>query len=109
MPGTYQVFLLALGYSESSNRYTFVNQYGYAGYYQVGEATLKATGYYGPDSTPAVMDMLDCWTNKARAEGVNSLQDYLNNHDLQHKVIGEYFSYLWSNNFEGSNLKEFIG
>jgi serralysin len=113
MTGTYQDFLIALGHTESSNRDWYVNSNGYAGYFQMGESALRVTGYYGPDSTPAKMDLLDGWTDKAKAEGIGSLQDFLGNHAFQEKAITAYFSYLWEGqwgqNFEGSNLKEFVG
>jgi Ca2+-binding RTX toxin-like protein len=113
MTGTYQDFLFALGYSESSNRDWYINPYGFAGYFQLGEAPLKVLGYYGPDSTPNKMDMLDGWTAKAKAAGIHNLQDFLANHAFQEKAMTEYFSHLWEDqwgqNFEGSNLKEFVG
>jgi len=106
--GTYQDYLLALGHSESTNRYDYVNPQGFAGYYQAGESALRMIGYYEWDGTAAI-DWNGGWTAKARAEGVNSLQDFLANHAFQEKAVTEYYQYLWGNNFEGSNLKEFIG
>lgn len=108
MAGTYQDFLSALGQSESSNRYDYVNPMGYAGRYQAGESALRMTGYYQWDGTSAV-DWNGGWTDKARVEGVNSLEDFLANHAFQDKVVTDYYKYLWNTNFEGSNLKEFIG
>jgi hypothetical protein len=39
------LFLDAIGYYESSNRYDIVNRFGYMGKYQFGKSTLKALGY----------------------------------------------------------------
>jgi Ca2+-binding RTX toxin-like protein len=108
MTGTYQNYLAELGAHESSGRWDFVNPIGHAGYYQVIEASLRMIGYYDYDGTAAV-DWNGGWTDKARAEGINSLQDFLANHAFQDKSLTEYYQYLWDTNFEGSNLKEFIG
>jgi hypothetical protein len=39
------LFLSAIAYRESSNRYDVVNQWGYMGKYQFGRKTLNALGY----------------------------------------------------------------
>jgi len=39
------LFLDAIAHSESSNRYTIVNRFGYMGKYQFGRLTLKGLGY----------------------------------------------------------------
>ena len=39
------LFLSAIAYRESSNRYDIVNQWGYMGKYQFGRKTLNALGY----------------------------------------------------------------
>jgi serralysin len=106
--GTYQEFLVALGHSESTNRDWYVNPDGYAGYFQFGETALRMIGYYDHDGTAAI-DWNGGWTANARAEGINSLQDFLNSHAFQEKAITEYYRYLWRTNFEGSTLKGYIG
>lgn len=40
-----EMFLNAIGYRESSNRYDVVNKWGYMGKYQFGKKTLKNLGY----------------------------------------------------------------
>src|SRR5919112_5728836 len=108
MTGTFKDYLAALGTHESSDRWDFVNPIGHAGFYQVIEASLRMIVYYDYDGTAAV-DWNGGWTDKARAEGINSLQDFLANHAFQDKSLAEYYQYLWDTNLEGSNLKEFIG
>jgi hypothetical protein len=40
-----QMFLDAIGFKESGNRYDIVNKFGYMGRYQFGRGTLKGLGY----------------------------------------------------------------
>ena len=44
-PTDLELFLDALGWQESGNRYHITNRYGYMGRYQFGRATLRALGY----------------------------------------------------------------
>ena len=44
-PSDLTLFLDALGYQESGNRYWIVNRYGYMGRYQFGRDTLRGLGY----------------------------------------------------------------
>lgn len=44
-PSDLTLFLDALGYQESGNRYWVVNRYGYMGRYQFGRDTLRGLGY----------------------------------------------------------------
>jgi serralysin len=112
MTGTYQEFLVALGHSESSNRNWYLNPDGYAGYFQFGETALRMIGYYDHDGTAAI-DWNNGWTAKARAEGINSIQDFLGNYAFQEKALTEYYGYLWQNqwgqSFENTTLKDYIG
>jgi Ca2+-binding RTX toxin-like protein len=113
MSGTYQDFLFAIGTSESSNRDVFVNRDGYAGYFQFGETAMRMIGWYQVDATPGVIDFKGGWTAEAKANGVNSLQDFLSSHAIQEKAITEYYQYLWMNDwgqsFENTTLKDYIG
>jgi serralysin len=113
MSGTYQDFLFAIGTSESSNRDGFVNRDGYAGYFQFGETAMRMIGWYQVDATPGVIDFKGGWTAEAKANGVNSLQDFLSSHAIQEKAITEYYQYLWMNDwgqsFENTTLKDYIG
>lgn len=44
-PSELTLFLDALGYQESGNRYWVINRYGYMGRYQFGRDTLRGLGY----------------------------------------------------------------
>src|SRR5215217_4143895 len=104
--GTYQDFLLALRESESSNRYDFVSQpLGFAGAYQNAEASLQMVGYYRPDGTWQ-NDWQTGWTGK---DGINSLQDFLNNPAVQDKALGEYYDYLWHTEIPQLGLTKYLG
>jgi serralysin len=105
MTGTYQAFLSVLGYSESTNRYEFVNSLGYAGRYQFGEVALKMTGYYQSDGTSAV-DWNNGWTGK---DGISSISEWLNNPKIQDKAVGEWFNYLWDTEIKDLGLQQYVG
>ncbi|TJV68864.1 MAG: LysM domain-containing protein, partial [Mesorhizobium sp.] len=105
MAGSYDNFLDALAFSESSNRYDYVNPQGYAGAYQVGESAMRMIGYYKLDGTAAV-DWNNGWTGK---DGINSLADWLSHPAIQDKAIGEYYTYLWNSEFKDLGLQKFIG
>jgi serralysin len=105
MAGTYQDLLVALGYSESTNRYDYVNSLGYAGRYQFGEAALRMIGYYGLDGTAAA-DWNNGWTGK---DGINSLADWLANPAVQDKALSEWFNYLWTTEIRDFGLHQYVG
>ncbi len=105
MAGSYNDFLHALAFSESSNRYDYVNPQGYAGAYQAGESALRMIGYYKLDGTAAV-DWNNGWTGK---DGINSLADWLSSPAIQDKAAGEYFTYLWNTEFKEFGLQKYIG
>ena len=44
-PNQTEMFLEAVGFKESGNRYDIVNKFGYMGRYQFGRGTLKGLGY----------------------------------------------------------------
>lgn len=73
---TLQQFLNDLGARESGGNYKAFNKYGYAGKYQMGEAALIDAGYYKKASRTYNNDWKGSFTGK---DGVNSLQDFLNN------------------------------
>jgi serralysin len=105
MSGSYNDFLNALGFSESSNRYNFVSDHGYAGKYQLSEVALRMIGYYGDDGTAAI-DWKDAWTGK---NGIASLSDWLSNPAIQDKAAGEWFSYLWTSEFRYEGVQKYVG
>lgn len=89
--GAYGDFLQSLAKRESSGDGHSVNQYGYAGLYQVGESALIDAGYYRRDGTEA-NDWRGGWTGK---NGVNSLNDFLDNNAIQTQAITGYHDALW--------------
>lgn len=89
--GAYADFLQSLANRESSGNDHSVNQYGYAGLYQMGESALIDAGYYRRDGTKA-NDWLGGWTGK---DGVNSLNDFLDNPATQTQAITGYHDALW--------------
>ena len=73
---TLQQFLNDLGVRESGGNYKAFNRYGYAGKYQMGEAALVDAGYYRKLSRRYNNDWSGEFLGK---DGVNSIQDFLNN------------------------------
>lgn len=89
--GSYVDFLQSLASRESSGNGQVVNEFGYAGLYQMGEAALIDAGYYRRDSTRA-NDWRGSWTGK---NGINSLNEFLNNNAIQNQAITGYHDVLW--------------
>ena len=74
-------FLTDLGARESGGKYNIMNKYGYAGKYQMGEMALVYAGYYKKGANrPYNNDWSGNFTGK---DGVNSIQDFLNNPKAQ--------------------------
>ena len=77
---TLEQFLNDLGARESGGNYKAFNRFGYAGKYQMGEAALIDAGYYQKPSRKYNND----WTgNFLGKDGINSIQDFLNNPKAQ--------------------------
>ncbi len=77
---TLQDFLNDLGARESGGNYQAFNKFGYAGKYQMGEAALIDAGYYKKSSRIYNNDWSGVFTGK---DGINSIQDFLNNPSAQ--------------------------
>jgi len=77
---TLENFLNDLGFRESGGNYKAFNRYGYAGKYQMGEAALIDCGYYRKPNRRFNNDWSGEFTGK---DGVNSIQDFLNNPQAQ--------------------------
>jgi len=90
---SYANFLYALGTRESSNNYEYLSGLQHAGYYQFTEYELNKFDYMLPDGTGET-DWAGEWTGK---DGINSLQDFLANHDLQDQLVTEAFAVRWAN------------
>jgi integrating conjugative element protein (TIGR03758 family) len=89
--GAYADFLTALARRESLGNSHAVNQYGYAGLYQMGEGALIDAGYYRRDGTTK-NDWRGGWTGKG---GINNLNDFLNSPATQTQAITGYHDALW--------------
>lgn len=75
---------------ESSGDYSAINQLGYVGGYQFGASALETLGYLKSGSSSAgnksAMNNPANWTGKS---GVSSLQDFLQNTDVQDAAFQE--------------------
>lgn len=92
MAGTYQDFLDAIRFQESSDRYDQVNPGRFLGAYQLGEAVLTTLGYVRSDSNSSNNDYSGGWTG---LNGINSRQDFLDSHEVQDQAVKDHFSVLW--------------
>lgn len=90
---TLQNFLNDLGARESGGNYKALNKYGYAGKYQMGEAALIDAGYYKKASRIYNNDWSGVFLGK---DGVNSLQDFLNNPTAQENAQIIFKKKQWS-------------
>lgn len=90
---TLQDFLNDLGARESGGNYRAFNKYGYAGKYQMGEAALIDAGYYKKASRVYNNDWRGIFTGK---DGVNSIQDFLNNSQAQENAQIIFKKKQWS-------------
>jgi hypothetical protein len=92
-------YLNKLGDAESrgSGGYQAKNEGGFLGRYQLGAAALVEAGFYnygeGEDST--VNKYNGTWTDKAKAYGIKSEEDFLNNPEAQEAAIREYSKKNW--------------
>jgi hypothetical protein len=91
--GNYRAFFNALAMSESSGIKHVVNDYGYAGKFQMGEEALKQAGFYIPASYGNSWD--GKWTKRAKAYKVSSLRDFLHNEAAQHAAVEAYTARNW--------------
>lgn len=92
MPRSFAKFKQALRQRESTDDYQEINHLGYAGAYQFGELALIDLGYYTRDGTGA-----NDWNpaNFTGKDGINSIQDFLNNPGVQDAAADAWFKLLW--------------
>ena len=90
--GTYDEFLNALGYRESSGRYDVVSTYGYLGMYQMGELALIDIGFYRGDGTSA-NDWIGTWSGRL---GITRRDAFLASPSAQEAAIRDYMAVNWS-------------
>lgn len=102
MMQTYQDFLNALGFRESSSipdgvqNYDVENPFGFIGKYQFGEAALYDLGYYGTDNSDRNLFKNDWVGNWSGKNGIHSKQDYLSNGFVQEIIIRDWQGILWN-------------
>ena len=90
---TLEEFLEDLGRRESSGNYNARNQLGYIGKYQMGEPALVDVGYYKPKPTGLYNnDWSGVFTGK---DGINNVDDFLNNPVVQEKAQREFKKKQW--------------
>ena len=101
-------FLNDLGARESGGDYKAFNRYGYAGKYQMGEMALIDCGYYKKPSKKYNNDWSGIFIGK---DGVNSIQDFLNNPTAQEnaqiifkKKQWNYLKAVGANKYLGQNI-----
>ena len=98
-------FINDLSLRESGGNYKSINKFGYIGKYQMGEAALIDCGYYKKDSKIYNSD----WSGKFLGkDGVNSLNDFLNNPQDQDKAEIEFLKCQWRY-LKALGIKSFIG
>lgn len=88
----YSDYLAALSARESGSNPGSVNQYGFLGSYQMGEAALIDAGYYQKDKTPGTNDWQGVWTGK---NGIHSQADFLAQGTKQTQAITDYNVRQW--------------
>ncbi|WP_162260067.1 type IV secretion system protein [Bosea sp. Root670] len=106
--GDWTDFKQAVAQRESANNATVVNQYGYAGLYQMGTAALIDAGYIKqgtPSRDNSAMNNPYNWTGK---DGVYALNQYLNNTSAQSNAWEAYQAQNWKT-MQGLNLTLFSG
>jgi hypothetical protein len=85
-----RAYMAQTGYTESTGNYSAVNQFGYAGKYQMGSAALQDAGLLKP-GTPQTADALNNPNNWIGGPGKPaSLNDFLSNPALQEQTMINY-------------------
>jgi hypothetical protein len=91
---TMEEFYNTLMLRESSGIASARNKYGFIGLYQMGELALDDAGYYNSkDGSYAKNDWIGEWRGK---DGIYSLQDFLNNPQVQVNAIKAYHEVIWN-------------
>ncbi len=103
--GTFPEFVEALGQQESGGNYGAINDLGYVGKFQFGEAALQDTGYYQGDSTANTNDWTGTWTG---LDGVRSLSDFMRNVFAQEAAVRSLMSRNWQT-LERIHATDYLG
>jgi hypothetical protein len=85
-----RAYMAQIGHTESSGKYNAVNQYGYAGKYQMGSAALQDLGYVkvGTPQTPEALANPSNWVGGPGKP--SGLDDFLANKDIQETAMFNY-------------------
>jgi hypothetical protein len=102
--GTCRDFLQALARRESGGNAAVMNQYGFVGLFQMGEAALIDAGFYRPDGTGR-NDWQGTWTG---AGGVTSLAQFRASPAAQVTAITAYHQRVWGY-IQGLGLASYEG
>ena len=113
-------YLYKLGMRESTDDYKARNsKTGYIGKYQMGDAALADAGFYYDylkDGVPQANynnQFTGTWTDKAKAYGVNSYEDFLNSPEAQEAAIRasikKNWEYIRNNGYDKYIGKEIHG
>lgn len=105
--GTYDEYFSALGHRESGGDYSAVNQFGYIGKYQFGEAALITCRFYETDGSRK-NDWQGSWSTEAQARGVNSKDSFLTTGDFQEFAIRRFNEIQWAG-IVSLGLTQYIG
>jgi len=97
-------FLKALAIKESSMDAAAQNQFGYVGYFQMGELALIDAGYYKRDGT-GKNDWAGQWTGK---DGITSLAQFKASQQAQINAVTAYHQRVWAY-IQNRGLDKFIG
>lgn len=92
-----RAIMAQLGFRESSNNYSAINQLGYIGKYQFGAAALTDRGYIKLEAQRAygngALNRPESWTGK---DGIKSREDFLRNTQIQESVMYEQLTSNYS-------------
>ena len=85
-----QAYMAQIAHTESGGKYDAVNQFGYAGKYQMGSAALQDAGLLKP-GTPQTPEAIQNPNNWVGGPGKpNSLEEFLTNSDIQEQTMVDY-------------------
>jgi hypothetical protein len=84
--------------SRGSGDYQAKSKDGYLGRYQMGAGALVDAGFYnyGEGENSRVNKYNGTWTDKAKAYGIKSIDDFRNNPEAQEAAIREYNKKNWA-------------
>lgn len=85
-----QAYMAQIAHTESGGKYDAVNQFGYAGKYQMGSLALQDAGLLKPGTpqSPEALNNPDNWIGGAGKP--NSLEEFLSNQELQERTMVDY-------------------